>query len=127
MLRPEDQTLPLELPAPRRGAHRYDGSGNPLRMRQANGCVQECLDSCGHPWRIPHVLDDSIERPSDQHRNGHVPRSTIADTSARTSGRTDALRLMHTARPAPPHAPGPNGLASWYVPARADGFGDRLL
>src|SRR5688572_30548753 len=32
---------------------------------------------------------------------------------------------MHTARHA--QAPGPSGLASWYVPASADGFGDRLL
>ena len=32
---------------------------------------------------------------------------------------------MHTARHV--HTPGPPGLASWYVPAGADGFGDRLL
>ena len=51
----------------------------------------------------------------------------MPDTAARTSGRTDALRLMHTARQAHANAPGPTGLASWYVPARADGFGDRLL
>src|SRR6186997_175442 len=32
---------------------------------------------------------------------------------------------MNTARHA--HAAGPTGLASWYIPGRADGFGDRLL
>lgn len=84
------------------------------------------------------MLDDAIERllinTAPATLRARLPskpaEQALPNTSARRADETrrtkpEDRRLMNTARHA--HATGPSGVASWYVPSRADGFGDRLL
>lgn len=75
------------------------------------------------------MLEDSIERllvnTAPATFRARTAEHVGPNERTNPTDETEDRRLMHTARHA--HATGPSGVASWYVPARADGFGDRLL